>query len=93
MAFLIIIFPTELAKILAEFAPSLALNAILVDGLGEAILIVAIPMFAGLIWNKWAGGGAGFILGSIYTPYTLTMYKPHIWLLSFGVLSYDGWRH
>lgn len=34
VAFLIIIFPTEIAKLLAEVDPTLSLNAILVDGLG-----------------------------------------------------------
>ena len=60
-AFLIIIFPTEIAKILLEVDPSFGLNAILVDGLGEALLVTAIPLFAGLIWNKWAGGATGFL--------------------------------
>jgi hypothetical protein len=69
VGFLIIIFPTELANILMNVDPSYTLNAILVDGLGEAILTVGIPMFAGLAWNKFAGGGAGFITGSIYALY------------------------
>ena len=69
VGFLIIIFPTELSKILMDVDPSYTLNAILVDGLGEALLTVGIPLFAGLVWNKWAGGGAGFILGSIYALY------------------------
>ena len=69
VGFLIIIFPTELANILLQVDPSYTLNAILVDGLGEALLTVGIPMFAGLVWNKWAGGGAGFITGSIYALY------------------------
>ena len=77
VAFLIIIFPTEIAKLLAEVDPSLSLNAILVDGLGEAILTVAIPMFAGLIWNQWAGGGAGFLLGSIYALYVNDVYAAY----------------
>ena len=64
--FLIIIFPQELGPILFELDPSYTLNAILVDGLGEAILTIGIPLFAGLIWNKFAGGAAGFIMGSIY---------------------------
>ena len=75
VAFLIIIFPLELSKILYDFSPDL--NAILVDGLGEAILITAIPMFAGLIWNKWAGGGTGFILGSIYALYVNDVYAAY----------------
>jgi hypothetical protein len=67
--FLIIIFPTELRSILSDVDSSGILNSILVDGLGEALLTIGIPMFAGLLWNKWAGGGAGFILGSIYALY------------------------
>jgi hypothetical protein len=73
-AFLIVIFPTEIANLLGEVDPTYGLNAILVDGLGEALLVTAIPLFAGLIWNKWAGGGAGFILGSIYALYVNDVY-------------------
>ena len=69
VAFLIIIFPYELSGILVDVDPSGTLNSILVEGLGQAILIVAIPLFAGLIWNKFAGGAAGFLLGSIYALY------------------------
>jgi hypothetical protein len=69
VGFLIIIFPTELRSIISSVDSSGILNSILVDGLGEALLTVGIPMFAGLIWNKWAGGGAGFLLGSIYALY------------------------
>jgi hypothetical protein len=77
-AFLIIIFPTEISKILLEVDPSFGLNAILVDGLGEAILVTAIPLFAGLIWNKWAGGAAGFLLGSIYALYVNDVYAAFV---------------
>jgi len=69
VGFLIIIFPTELRSIISGVDSSGILNSILVDGLGEAILTIGIPMFAGLVWNKWAGGGAGFMLGSIYALY------------------------
>jgi hypothetical protein len=69
VAFLIIIFPTELSPILENVDPGGTLNAIFVNGLAEALLVVGIPMFAGLIWNQWAGGGSGFILGSIYALY------------------------
>ena len=70
VAFLIVIFPMELGPILDGVEPlGIPLNIIFVDGLAEAILLVGIPLFAGLIWNKWAGGGAGFLLGSIYALY------------------------
>ena len=75
VAFLIVIFPEELSKILADVDPSMTLNAILIDGLGEAILTVGIPLFAGLIWNQFAGGGAGFLLGSIYALYVNDVYS------------------
>ena len=77
-AFLIIVFPTTIADLLLEIDPSFGLNAILVDGLGEALLVTAIPLFAGLIWNKWAGGGAGFLLGSIYALYVNDVYAAYV---------------
>ena len=82
VAFLIIIFPQELSKILMDFDPSLTLNAILIDGLAEAILTTAIPLFAGLIWNQWAGGGAGFLLGSIYALYVNDVYAANAALMA-----------
>jgi len=35
----------------------------------EAIVIVGVPMLLGLIWNQWAGGASGFLLGSLYALY------------------------
>ena len=35
----------------------------------EAIVIVGVPMLMGLIWNQWAGGASGFLLGSLYALY------------------------
>lgn len=35
----------------------------------EAIVIVGVPMLIGLIWNRWAGGASGFLLGSLYVLY------------------------
>lgn len=32
----------------------------------EAIVIVGVPMLIGLVWNQWAGGASGFLLGSLY---------------------------
>ncbi len=30
------------------------------------IVVFSIPLILGLVWNKWAGGAAGFIVGAIY---------------------------
>ena len=38
---------------------------ILVSGFAQMI-ILGIPLVLGLLWNKWAGGAAGFVMGGIY---------------------------
>lgn len=35
----------------------------------EAVVVVGVPMLVGLIWNQWAGGASGFLLGSLYALY------------------------
>jgi hypothetical protein len=87
VAFLIIIFPQEISKVLAQVDPSLTLNAILVDGLAQAILTTGIPLFAGLIWNQWAGGAAGFLLGSIYALYVNDTYAAYAFLNPGGAFN------
>lgn len=69
VAFVIVAFPTYLGPVLLDIDPEYTLNAIFVDGLGEAILTVGIPLFLGLLWNQWAGGASGFLLASIYALY------------------------
>ena len=38
---------------------------ILTSGFAQMI-VLGIPMVLGLLWNKWAGGAAGFITGGMY---------------------------
>ncbi len=38
---------------------------ILVNGFAQMI-ILGIPLVLGLLWNKWAGGAAGFLMGGLY---------------------------
>jgi len=42
--------------------------------LQELVLIAAIPLMLGLVWNRWAGGASGFLLGSIYALYWADSY-------------------
>ncbi len=30
------------------------------------MIVLGIPLVLGLVWNKWAGGAAGFIMGGLY---------------------------
>lgn len=35
----------------------------------ELAVIAGVPLVLGLVWNRWAGGASGFLLGSIYALY------------------------
>jgi len=41
----------------------------------ELVVIVAVPLMLGLVWNRWAGGASGFLLGSIYALYWADSYR------------------
>jgi hypothetical protein len=41
----------------------------------ELLLIAVVPLFLGLIWNRWAGGASGFLLGTIYALYWAPSYR------------------
>jgi hypothetical protein len=58
-----------------------AFVGIFVFGLQEVIMIVAVPMMLGLLWNKWAGGASGFLLGSIYA----------LWYAIYGIRAGSRW--
>jgi hypothetical protein len=51
--------------------------------LEELTVIVAVPLLLGLIWNRWAGGASGFLMGSLYALY---------WADQFGRISTSGFH-
>jgi hypothetical protein len=75
VALIILAWPTVLSSALSNIDPSYTLNAIFVDGFAEAVMLVGVPMFFGLLWNQWAGGASGFLLGSIYALYWSIQYQ------------------
>lgn len=52
--------------------------------LEELLVIVAIPLLLGLIWNKWAGGASGFIMGAFYALYWADSYRSPFSGATFG---------
>lgn len=42
-----------------------AIAVILTQGFSQMI-VLGVPLVLGLLWNKWAGGAAGFIMGGMY---------------------------
>ncbi len=41
------------------------ISVILTQGFAQMI-VLGVPLILGLLWNKWAGGAAGFVMGGIY---------------------------
>ncbi|MCW4030674.1 MAG: hypothetical protein NWE92_13645 [Candidatus Bathyarchaeota archaeon] len=35
----------------------------------ELVVITGVPLALGLLWNQWAGGASGFLMGSLYALY------------------------
>jgi len=59
---------------------------ILVNGFAQMI-ILGIPLVLGLLWNKWAGGAAGFVMGGIYYVASAGQYNGVY--ASAGVTTYN----
>ena len=65
-----VVVPTIVAFLIVGIAMSSSVAAMAVKYiLLEAIVVVAVPMLIGLVWNQWAGGATGFLMGSLYTLY------------------------
>ena len=53
----------------------------IISTIEEMLVLVAIPLLLGLVWNRWAGGTSGFLLGSLYTIW---------WAVQYGAFSFSG---
>jgi hypothetical protein len=66
VAILILLFPTVIGPAaVGAFGAMSPIPQILTHGFAIMVLF-AIPIILGLVWNKWAGGAAGFLLGTLY---------------------------
>ena len=61
---------------------------ILVSGFAQMI-ILGIPLVLGLLWNKWAGGAAGFIMGGLYYVASAGQYTSLYAVYSGGSVAYN----
>ena len=69
--------------ITGEGASDLAYITVILTHGFASMIIFGIPLLFGLVWNKWAGGGVGFITGSIYYV-AFAAYNTWWTLLTFG---------
>ena len=61
---------------------------ILVSGFAQMI-ILGIPLVLGLLWNKWAGGAAGFVMGGLYYVASAGQYTSLYATYSQGLVNYN----
>jgi hypothetical protein len=61
---------------------------ILVSGFAQMI-VLGIPLVLGLLWNKWAGGAAGFIMGGMYYVASAGQYTSLYAVYSSGAVNYN----
>ena len=59
---------------------------ILVSGFAQMI-VLGVPLVLGLLWNKWAGGSAGFIMGGLYYVANAGQYNGLF--SSLGITNYN----
>ena len=57
--------PNGSSHVLGTGGTGATIGIILTQGFAQMI-ILGIPLILGLLWNKWAGGAAGFITGGMY---------------------------
>ena len=41
----------------------------------ELTVIVGVPLILGLVWNRWAGGASGFLMGTFYALYWANSFR------------------
>jgi hypothetical protein len=66
--------------------PDNIIAVILVSGFAQMI-ILGVPLVLGLLWNKWAGGAAGFVMGGLYYVASAGQYNGLY--SSLGVTQYN----
>jgi hypothetical protein len=70
------------------FGATNVISVILVNGFAQMI-VLGIPLVLGLLWNKWAGGAAGFIMGGMYYVASAGQYTSSYAVALNGAVNYN----
>ena len=46
----------------------------IISEIEELVITVAVPLLLGLVWNRWAGGVSGFLMGSVWSIWYAVKY-------------------
>ena len=47
----------------------------IISEIEEMVVLVAVPLLLGLVWNRWSGGSSGFLLGGFYAMWFAVKYS------------------
>lgn len=72
--------------VLGEEGTGSIIAVILTQGFAQMI-VLGVPLVLGLLWNKWAGGAAGFIMGGIYYVASAGQYNGMY--ATYGMTNYN----
>jgi hypothetical protein len=86
VGFIILAWPTVLNNAITD--PTL--KSIIIYGFPQ-MLATAVPLFIGLLWNKWAGGAAGFLVGGIFYAASSGYYSALAQINFYNEISQISW--
>ncbi len=70
------------------FGDANVIAIILTSGFAQMI-VLGVPLVLGLLWNKWAGGAAGFIMGGMYYVASAGEFTNSYAVFSQGAVNYN----
>jgi hypothetical protein len=71
---LVVLLIVGISKLSSLFGGGFSVVTGIVMELQEITVIAGVPLILGLLWNRWAGGCSGFLLGSLYALYWADSY-------------------
>jgi hypothetical protein len=72
---LVVLLIVLISKLPSFFGGGFGLVTGLTMELEELTVIVSVPLVLGLVWNRWAGGASGFLMGTFYAFYWANSFR------------------
>jgi hypothetical protein len=74
---IVVLLIVAISKLGSLFGGGFGITTGITMELQELVMIAVVPLLLGLLWNRWAGGASGFLLGSIYALYWADSYRSY----------------
>ena len=74
---IVVLLIVAISKLGSLFGGGLGIATGITMELQELVMISVVPLLLGLVWNRWAGGASGFLIGSIYALYWADSFRSY----------------